>query len=82
LNQDSKQKTDGDEVYYTRSRIDVFVGLIIIFMILVLLVVPIYLLWNVTIDPETPHSNAVCIGILLVSALLFSAGLAAFTSTK
>jgi hypothetical protein len=51
-------------------------------MILVLLVVPIYLLWHVTVGPETPHSNAVCIGILLVSALLFSAGLAVFTSKK
>jgi heme/copper-type cytochrome/quinol oxidase subunit 4 len=80
-NQDSKQKAEGEEgVYYTRERIDAFVGIIIILAILGLLVIPIYLLLHVTIGPETTHSNAVCIGILLVSALLFSASLAVFTS--
>ena len=77
---DSKLKTDGEAVYYTRERIDLLVGIIIIFMILLLLVVPVYLLLHVTIGPETTHSNAICIGILLISALLFSACLSAFTS--
>jgi hypothetical protein len=79
-NKDSKLKTDGEAVYYTRERIDLLVGIIIIFMILLLLVVPVYLLLHVTIGPETTHSNAICIGILLISALLFSACLSAFTS--
>jgi len=79
-NKDSKQKTDGEAVYYTRERIDLLVGIIIIFMILLLLVVPVYMLLRVTIGPETTHSNAICIGILLTSALLFSACISAFTS--
>ena len=79
-NQDSVSKTDGEAVYYTRERIDVLVGTLIILAILVLLVVPIYLLLHLTIGAETTHSNAVCIGILLISTLLFSACISAFTS--
>jgi len=78
--QETKQKTDGIEVYYTRERIDRFVIAIIVFMILALLVVPVYLLYHLTQGIETGRSNAICMGGLLISTLLFSACISLFTS--
>jgi hypothetical protein len=54
-------------------------------MILALLILPVYALYHVssafdTINPNT--SNAICVGILLVSTLLFSAALALFTQAR
>jgi len=54
-------------------------------MIIALLIVPIYLLYNLVKDKEgilDAHSTGVCIGILLVSTLLFSAVLSLFTRAK
>ena len=52
----------------------------VVLVIVALLVIPMYLLLHLTIGPETTHSNAVCIGILLISLLLFSTCISAFTS--
>jgi hypothetical protein len=60
----------------------VFANSVLVLVVAVLLVIPMYLLLHLTIGPETTHSNAVCIGILLISLLLFSACISAFTSKK
>jgi hypothetical protein len=48
-------------------------------MILILLVIPIYLLYHFKDDPETPHGEIRCMGILLVATLAFSACISLFT---
>ena len=81
--EETKRKTDGPEVYYTRNRIDRLVVSIITTMILVLLVVPIYVLYHLTNDAEpSPNSTAICIGTLLVFTLAFSAVLSLFTRAQ
>ena len=82
VNQDSRQKTNGAEVYFARERIEGFANSILVLVIAVLLVIPMYLLLHLTIGPQTTHSNAICIGILLVSLILFSVCISVFTSKK
>lgn len=82
LGQETKQKTDGIENYYTRDRIDRFVIAIIVFMILTLLIVPIYLLYHLTKGAGSSRSHATCIGVLLIFTLSFSACLSLFTRAK
>ncbi|KAJ9621546.1 hypothetical protein H2203_007033 [Taxawa tesnikishii (nom. ined.)] len=81
-----KKSAGANEVYYTRSRIELCATLIITIGILVLLILPIYLLYhlvNGTVNGVmTGQENAVCIGILLVFTLLFSAVLSLFTRAR
>jgi len=56
-------------------------------MILALLIIPIYLLYTIVSNNMNNgsldgHSNAVCIGILLVFTLAFSAMMSLFTRAK
>ena len=54
-------------------------------MIVALLIVPIYLLYNLVKDTDgklDDHATGVCIAILLVCTLLFSAVLSVFTRAK
>ncbi len=85
--QEATLKSEGDPNvrYFTKSRVDRVVNLLIIVMILTLLVLPVYALYHVStafqdIGPNT--INAVCIGILLASTLLFSAVLSLFTQAR
>ena len=80
--QETKQKTDGNEMYYTRRRIERFVIAIIVTVILALLIIPIYLLYRLTNSVESPQSYTICIGILLIFTLSFSACLSLFTRAK
>ena len=77
-----KAGKDKLEVYYSRARIEGLVVGIITFCILALLVVPIYLLYRLTDGMDTPHSNAICLGILLLFILAFSAVLTLFTRAR
>ena len=75
----------GNEVYYSPERINICASFIITMMILALLIVPIYLLYRQAGSPESgfdSHTTALCIGILLVSTLAFSAVLSLFTRAK
>lgn len=56
--------------------------LIITLIILLLLVVPIWLLYHLSVTLDTNRSNVVCIGVLLVATLIFSAVLSLFTKAK
>lgn len=81
--QETRQKSKGIEVYYSRLRIERFVVAIITLVILILLVIPIYLLHLVTSEVlDADRENAVCVGILLVSTLFFSAVISAFTRAR
>ncbi|ERF73070.1 hypothetical protein EPUS_06531 [Endocarpon pusillum Z07020] len=79
---ETRQKTDGNEMYYTHDRIERFVVAIIVTVILALLIIPIYLLYRLTNGVESPQSYTVCIGILLIFTLSFSACLSLFTRAK
>lgn len=79
---ETKQKSQGIEKYYTRGRIERLVNLIILTMILTLLIVPIYILWHLINDIGSDRAYSICVGVLLVSTLLFSAVLSLFTSAK
>ncbi|MCJ1265852.1 hypothetical protein MMC22_005733 [Lobaria immixta] len=68
--------------YYTRSRINAFVTMIIMSIIVLLLVVPIWLLYHLSVTLSIQRSNIVCIGVLLVSTLIFSAVLSLFTKAR
>jgi hypothetical protein len=50
-------------------------------MILALLVLPVYILYRLTAGTRTYH-NALCMGVLLVFTLCFSAGLSFFTRAQ
>lgn len=88
LIQETRQKceTGGSVVLYTRTRIEFAANLIITLCILALLIVPIYLLYRLVDGaPDgilTGNENAICIGVLLVFTLLFSAVLSLFTRAK
>ncbi|KAF2140473.1 uncharacterized protein K452DRAFT_288561 [Aplosporella prunicola CBS 121167] len=81
--EETRRKTKGSTVYYTRSRIDRLVLVIITMIILLLLVVPIYVLYHLTNDfPQEPRTTAIIIGVLLVFTLAFSAVLSLFTRAR
>ncbi|RDL32073.1 uncharacterized protein BP5553_09475 [Venustampulla echinocandica] len=76
---------DPDLFLPTKSRVDGLVSFLIMAMVLTLLVVPVYALYHVSTkinNDSLENSNAICIAILLVSTLMFSAALALFTRAK
>jgi hypothetical protein len=76
---------DDTQVYYSKDRIESCSTGVITVMILFLLIVPVYLLYHLV---ESKHGllsqrlNAICIGILLVFTLIFSAIMSLFTAAK
>ena len=81
--QETREKTtNGQIVYFTKERVNRFVTLIISFIILVLLVIPIYALYRNGNRPDDGVANARCVGILLVATLLFSTVLSLFAKVK
>jgi hypothetical protein len=79
---ETKEKADKDEVYFTRSRIDRLALVIITLVILILLLVPVFVLYHLVGNLGTHRTDSVCIGILLVFTLAFSAVLSFFTRAK
>ncbi|KAK0516460.1 hypothetical protein JMJ35_001063 [Cladonia borealis] len=82
VSKESKAKTiDKDVHYYDRGRIAMCTTMIITIIILVLLIVPIWLLYRLSLkgaiatDPRT-------IGVIIVPTLIFSAVLSAVTKAK
>jgi len=79
-------KTTDDVLFLpTKARVDRLVSCIIMIMVLALLVLPVYALYHVgsSFSKQNANtSNAICMGILLVATLLFSATLALFTKAK
>lgn len=77
-----------NQFHYTRERINFWASLIILLAVLVLLMVPVYILCNTirrggsTGGNITQDQTASCVGVLLVSTLLFSAVISLFTRAK
>ncbi|KAL8821018.1 MAG: hypothetical protein Q9191_007397 [Dirinaria sp. TL-2023a] len=78
----ASKSTDPANRYFTRGRINVFVTIIITCIILLLLVIPIWLLYHLSVTLDTNRSNIVCMGVLLVATLAFSAVLSLFTKAR
>ncbi|KAL9108629.1 MAG: hypothetical protein Q9227_006575 [Pyrenula ochraceoflavens] len=80
---ETRQKTNGPEVYYTRSRIEALVSGIITVTILALLILPVYILYHVTQDmAHGPHTAAFTMSTCLVFTLAIAIELSFFTSAK
>ena len=73
---------DKDEVYFTRSRINHFATIVITFAILILLLVPVFVLYHLVNNFGNHRADSVCIGVLLVFTLAFSAVLSLFTRAR
>jgi hypothetical protein len=83
--QDLRAKADPKTtgiILYSRARIDFVVTVIITGMILALLIVPVYILWNLTREIQSSRTVAIIIAVLLVSTLIFSGVLSLFTRAK
>ncbi|KAF1963711.1 hypothetical protein CC80DRAFT_397118 [Byssothecium circinans] len=78
----TRQKTSGIAVYYSHAQITRLANCIITSMVLILLVVPIYTLYHLINDVHTERAYAICMGVLCVSTLAFSAVLSLFTRAK
>ncbi|KAK7918079.1 hypothetical protein PG985_009953 [Apiospora marii] len=77
------EKTDDPNVYYySKSRKDSFNTAILCLVLIGLLVLPIFVLYNLLHDHPNQKSYTVSIGVLLVFVLVFSAVLSLFTKAR
>ncbi|KAF2839380.1 hypothetical protein M501DRAFT_974670 [Patellaria atrata CBS 101060] len=78
-----RNKTMDDSVhYYSRSRVDIFVGLIITIIIFILLILPVVAMYRLTAMSTSPNSTFNAIGVLVVFTLLFSAAMSLLTKAR
>jgi hypothetical protein len=81
---ETRAKADQHTILYSKNRIDALVTTIITLMILFLLIIPIYVLWDLAgqLQDGKTSASAVTIGVLLVFTLIFSAVLSLFTRAR
>ncbi|OCL06343.1 hypothetical protein AOQ84DRAFT_297184, partial [Glonium stellatum] len=78
-----RDKTKDENVhYYTRSRIDALVGLIITAIIFVLLILPVVAMYKLTTFSARPHPTFDAIRVLVVFTMLFSAAMSLLTKAR
>ena len=78
-----REKTDDQHVhYYSASRVEAFVGLVITSIIFVLLVLPVVAMYKLTSVGNDPHNTFRAIGVLVVFTLLFSAAMSMLTTAR
>lgn len=84
IKQSMREKADPSTgiVMYSRSRIKIVVTLIVLTIITALLVVPVYVLWDLTREKQSKSSISVIIVVLLLFTLVFSSILLKFTRAK
>ncbi|KAI9894817.1 MAG: hypothetical protein M1814_000036 [Vezdaea aestivalis] len=82
FSKDDLRKSTESEVYFTRSRIENFVAVMITIMVLILMVVPVYILFELSIAYGVSAASPKAIGVLLVFTLIFSAVLSLFTKAR
>ncbi|TVY12821.1 hypothetical protein LARI1_G008946 [Lachnellula arida] len=86
LKEAAEKTTDENIRYFTKSRVDRLVSSLVFLTLILMLILPVYILYHIgrTIyDIKSQGTvEAVCISILLVFTLLFSAILALFTKAK
>ena len=79
---ETRDKTNDEDIhYYDRGRISTCVTMIITTIVLALLMVPIWLLYRLSVRGSIATSHDT-IGVVLVFTLVFSAALSAFTKAK
>ncbi|CAD6580764.1 MAG: hypothetical protein ASARMPRED_000322 [Alectoria sarmentosa] len=79
---ETRDKTDDKDIhYYDRDRISTCVTMIITTIVLALLMVPIWLLYRLSVKGTIATSHDT-IGVVLVFTLVFSAALSAFTKAR
>ncbi|KAF7502685.1 hypothetical protein GJ744_005273 [Endocarpon pusillum] len=74
--------TDRNVHYYARSRVDVFVTLVITTIIFILLVLPVVAMYRLTTFGTSSGSTFKAIGVLVVFTLLFSAAMSLLTKAR
>ncbi|CZS93270.1 uncharacterized protein RAG0_03637 [Rhynchosporium agropyri] len=69
---------------FSRTRIDLLVSMVNVCIVVVQLVIPVYILWQVTTDEKVNdgNSNSKIIGVLTTFTLIFSGTLSLFTRAK
>jgi branched-subunit amino acid ABC-type transport system permease component len=77
-----EKTTSRDIFYYSSSRVESFVGLIITSIIFVLLVLPVVAMYKLTSMSNNPHGTFQAIGVLVVFTLLFSAAMSLLTKAR
>ncbi|TID27266.1 hypothetical protein E6O75_ATG00033 [Venturia nashicola] len=78
-----REKThDQNMYYYSASRVESFVGLIITSIIFVLLVLPVIVMYKLTSYGQGEHGTFRAIGVLVVFTLLFSAAMSMLTKAR
>lgn len=78
-----REKTDDQNMYYySASRVEAFVGLIITSIIFVLLVLPVIVMYKLTSYGQGEHGTFKAIGVLVVFTLLFSAAMSMLTKAR
>lgn len=68
--------------YYTRSRVDKLIKILITIMIFVLLVLPVVAMYQLTAFGAKPQSTFSAVGVLVVFTLLFSAAMSLLTKAR
>jgi hypothetical protein len=78
-----RQKTQDQDIYYYSShRVELFVGLIMTFIIFVLLVLPVVAMYRLTSFGQGSHGTFNAIGVLVIFTLLFCAAMSMLTKAK
>jgi magnesium-transporting ATPase (P-type) len=78
----TEMNTENQEVYYSRTRIQSLVMCFITIAILILLIVPVYALYDLVNKLGNNQTATICFGILLIFTLIFSVVLSLFTSAR
>jgi hypothetical protein len=80
---DLRRKAKSSDVrYFSRARVDRFVGLIITSVIFLLLVVPVVGMYKLTSVGNSPHATFTAIAVLIVFTLLFSGAMGLLTVAR
>ena len=77
-----KKTIDQNVRYYTRSRVDRLIGLLITSIIFILLVLPVIAVYKLTEVGAKPQSTFKAVGVLVVFTLLFSAAISLLTKAR
>ncbi|KIW01448.1 uncharacterized protein PV09_07206 [Verruconis gallopava] len=83
VTQELRDKTKNRDIhYYSSSRVEKFVGLIITSIIFILLILPVVGMYKLTCADSSPNSTFQAIGVLIVFTLLFSAAMSLMTKAR
>ena len=67
--------------YFSPRRLDILVGLLIAFVIMILLILPVAAMYRLS-SFRTGRSSAACLGVLVVFTLIFSSAISVLTKAR